>query len=147
MTTVGYFFVNLKPGATPPGECFLVPIGFLTLSATGHINPSVALAKAGGHLALQNWGRFLRTPSSFPYAHQPQMLEHAALCITHAGLNTALESLANGVPMVAIPITSDQPIVAACVLYTHRRSPSPLTAHSFMSVMLSSLRCSGSWKL
>jgi UDP:flavonoid glycosyltransferase YjiC (YdhE family) len=33
--------------------------------------------------------------------------------ITHAGLNTALESLAHGVPMVAIPIANDQPGVAA----------------------------------
>jgi zeaxanthin glucosyltransferase len=33
--------------------------------------------------------------------------------ITHAGLNTTLESLANGVPMVAIPVTNDQPGVAA----------------------------------
>src|SRR5262249_51246280 len=32
---------------------------------------------------------------------------------THAGLNTALESLAAGVPMVAIPVGNDQPGVAA----------------------------------
>jgi len=32
--------------------------------------------------------------------------------ITHAGLNTALESLARGLPMVAIPIANDQPGVA-----------------------------------
>jgi UDP:flavonoid glycosyltransferase YjiC (YdhE family) len=35
------------------------------------------------------------------------------VAITHAGLNTALESLAQGVPMVAIPITNDQPGVAS----------------------------------
>jgi zeaxanthin glucosyltransferase len=35
------------------------------------------------------------------------------LCVTHAGLNTALECLTQGVPMVAIPITNDQPGVAA----------------------------------
>ena len=39
------------------------------------------------------------------------------LCITHAGLNTALESLAEGVPMVAIPIGYDQPGVAARIAY------------------------------
>src|SRR5262249_19321941 len=42
---------------------------------------------------------------------------HPALCITHAGLNTALESLACGVPMVAIPIGYDQPGVAARIAY------------------------------
>jgi MGT family glycosyltransferase len=47
------------------------------------------------------------------YAPQIEILERSALCITHAGLNTALESLTKGVPMVAIPITNDQPGVAA----------------------------------
>ena len=42
-------------------------------------------------------------------APQIELLKRAALCITHAGLNTTLESLAQGVPMVAIPIAFDQP--------------------------------------
>jgi MGT family glycosyltransferase len=46
-------------------------------------------------------------------APQMELLQKASLCITHAGLNTALESLALGVPMVAIPIAFDQPGVAA----------------------------------
>jgi len=46
-------------------------------------------------------------------APQIELLKLAALCITHAGLNTALEALAQGVPMVAIPIGFDQPGVAA----------------------------------
>ena len=50
-------------------------------------------------------------------APQIQLLQHASLCITHAGLNTALEALANGVPMVAIPIGYDQPGVAARIAY------------------------------
>jgi MGT family glycosyltransferase len=45
-------------------------------------------------------------------APQLALLEKAAIVITHAGLNTALESLARGLPMVAIPITNDQPGVA-----------------------------------
>lgn len=51
-------------------------------------------------------------PIVVPVAPQLRILEKAALVITHAGLNTALESLAYGVPMVAIPITNDQPGVA-----------------------------------
>jgi MGT family glycosyltransferase len=51
-------------------------------------------------------------PIVVPVAPQLQLLERATLAITHAGLNTALESLARGVPMVAIPITNDQPGVA-----------------------------------
>jgi zeaxanthin glucosyltransferase len=52
-----------------------------------------------------------------PTAPQIELLKHAALCITHAGLNTALESLAEGVPMVAIPIGYDQPGVAARIAH------------------------------
>jgi len=50
-------------------------------------------------------------------APQIELLKRAALCITHAGLNTALEALAQGVPIVAIPIGFDQPGVAARVAY------------------------------
>jgi zeaxanthin glucosyltransferase len=41
------------------------------------------------------------------------MLKRASACITHAGLNTVLECLAQGVPQVAIPVSLDQPGVAA----------------------------------
>lgn len=47
-----------------------------------------------------------------PYAPQVALLQKATAVITHAGLNTALESLACGLPMVAIPLTNDQPGVA-----------------------------------
>jgi zeaxanthin glucosyltransferase len=50
-------------------------------------------------------------------APQIELLKRAVLCITHAGLNTTLESLAHGVPMVAIPIAYDQPGVAARIAY------------------------------
>jgi len=50
-------------------------------------------------------------------APQIELLKRATLCITHAGLNTALEALAQGVPMVAIPIGFDQPGVAARIAY------------------------------
>jgi len=50
-------------------------------------------------------------------APQIELLKRAALCITHAGLNTALEALAQGVPMVAIPIGFDQPGVAARIAH------------------------------
>jgi len=46
-------------------------------------------------------------------APQLQLLKYASVCITHGGLNTVLESLAQGVPQVAIPINVDQPGVAA----------------------------------
>ena len=57
--------------------------------------------------------RFAGTSIVVSIAPQLELLKRAALSITHAGLNTALESLSHGVPMVAIPITNDQPGVAA----------------------------------
>lgn len=50
-------------------------------------------------------------------APQIELLKRAVLCITHAGLNTTLEALAQGVPMVAIPIAYDQPGVAPRIAY------------------------------
>ena len=45
-------------------------------------------------------------------APQLELLKQTSVCITHAGLNTVLESLAQGVPQVAIPVTFEQPGVA-----------------------------------
>ncbi|WP_186767815.1 glycosyltransferase [Blastopirellula retiformator] len=47
-----------------------------------------------------------------PYAPQLQLLDKALAVITHAGLNTTLETLARGLPMLCLPITNDQPGVA-----------------------------------
>jgi UDP:flavonoid glycosyltransferase YjiC (YdhE family) len=49
------------------------------------------------------------------YAPQLEMIRRAALTISHGGLNTALESLARGVPLVVVPVTYDQPGVGARV--------------------------------
>jgi zeaxanthin glucosyltransferase len=46
-------------------------------------------------------------------APQLELLKQTSVCITHAGLNTVLEALTQGVPQVAIPVTNDQPGVAA----------------------------------
>ena len=47
-----------------------------------------------------------------PYAPQLRLLERATAVVSHAGLNTSLEALSRGLPMVAIPLTNDQPGVA-----------------------------------
>src|SRR5262249_19680081 len=54
-------------------------------------------------------------PSGVGSAPQLDLIRHSALTISHGGLNTVLESLAWGVPMVVLPVTYDQPGVGARV--------------------------------
>ena len=51
------------------------------------------------------------------WAPQLELLKQTSVCITHAGLHTVLEALAKGVPQIAIPVTFDQPGVAARVAH------------------------------
>lgn len=46
-------------------------------------------------------------------APQLDLLRLADLVITHAGSNTVLETLTHGIPMLAFPLTLDQPAIAA----------------------------------
>jgi zeaxanthin glucosyltransferase len=52
-------------------------------------------------------------PIIVDYAPQLEVLKRASLVITHGGLNTALETLSQGLPLIALPIANDQPGVAA----------------------------------
>jgi zeaxanthin glucosyltransferase len=77
----------------------------LVISLGGSADPEVLQGIAGNPLVVR-------------YAPQLQLLEKADLTITHAGLNTTLECLTNGVPMVAIPIANDQPGVASRIVWS-----------------------------
>ena len=46
------------------------------------------------------------------YAPQLDLLQKASLTLTHGGLNTVLDSLSCGVPMVLVPLTYEQPAIA-----------------------------------
>jgi len=56
-------------------------------------------------------------PVVVPYAPQVELLARARAMVTHAGLNSVLECLAAGVPMVAIPITNDEPAIGARIAH------------------------------
>ena len=43
---------------------------------------------------------------------QTELLTYTKLFITHGGMNSAHEGLYNGVPLVVIPQSADQPVVA-----------------------------------
>ncbi len=88
----------------------------------------------GGGLDPARLGALAGDPIVVRFAPQLELLKRAALVITHAGLNTVLESLLEGVPLVAVPLGNDQPGVAArlkargaCVVVSrHRLKPARL---------------------
>lgn len=73
------------------------------------------LISLGGGLDPARLGKLAGNPLVVNYAPQLEILKRAALVITHAGLNTTLESLCEGVPLVAVPLGNDQHGVAARV--------------------------------
>jgi MGT family glycosyltransferase len=72
----------------------------------------------GGGASPESLPELPGNPIVVGYAPQLELLQRATLTITHSGLNTVLESLRYGVPMVAIPITNDQPGTAARIQFT-----------------------------
>jgi MGT family glycosyltransferase len=100
----------------------LVYVSFGTLqSGAGEYFRRVAQACAGLDvqlvMATGDWDagavKFPGDPLVVRYAPQMEILRRASTAITHAGLNTVMQSLKCGVPMVAVPMTHDQPAIAA----------------------------------
>ena len=67
----------------------------------------------GGGIEPERLGQLRGDPVVVRYAPQLELVKRAAVVVTHAGLNTVLETLSEGVPMVALPQGNDQPGVAA----------------------------------
>ena len=91
---------------------------FQTIAAAAEAPGRQLVLALGGNLDPARLGPLAPNTIAVKFAPQLELLQRARLCITHAGLNTALECLAHGVPMVALPVTNDQPGVAARILYT-----------------------------
>jgi UDP:flavonoid glycosyltransferase YjiC (YdhE family) len=61
------------------------------------------------------------------------------MAATHAGLNTVLDALGTGLPMVAIPITNEQPGIAARVAWIgagEAISPKQVTSQTLRAAVL-----------
>jgi MGT family glycosyltransferase len=87
------------------------------LPAVGRMSEIQVVLAKGNNIERTDLGPIPSNVIVVDQAPQIELLKRATLCITHAGLNTALESLAYGVPMVAIPIGYDQFGVAARIAY------------------------------
>jgi MGT family glycosyltransferase len=94
--------------------------------ACASVDAEVVLTLGDPDAALPDWS-LPANVSVVPYASQLEMIAKAALVITHAGMNTVLETLSGGVPMIAIPITNDQPGVAARLVRSGAGESLPLS--------------------
>ena len=88
----------------------LAPVFRSIIEALGQLPYQAVVSRGGSQVPL---------PESIPenvivvdFAPQLKLLERTKLMITHAGMNTALECLTRGVPMLCLPVTNDQPGVA-----------------------------------
>lgn len=63
----------------------------------------------GGGMSQEAVKQLPGNPLVVEYAPQREVIAKASLTITHGGLNTVMDSLSYGVPVVAIPITFEQP--------------------------------------
>jgi zeaxanthin glucosyltransferase len=72
----------------------------LVISLGGHVGPEMLVDLPGQPLVVR-------------YAPQLELLKRAEVIITHGGLNTVLETLMEGKPMIILPMVHDQPAVAA----------------------------------
>jgi zeaxanthin glucosyltransferase len=95
----------------------LFPVFEAIAAACVGLNVQLVISLGGG-MTPEAMSTLAGDPLVVSYAPQLEMLKRSALTITHAGLNTVLESLTYGVPMVAIPVANDQPGVAARIVWT-----------------------------
>jgi zeaxanthin glucosyltransferase len=86
---------------------------FRTMAAAVAQNDAQLVISIGNVLRSAQIGPVPRNAIVVNHAPQLELLKKASVCITHAGFNTVLEALTQGVPQVAIPVTHDQPGVAA----------------------------------
>lgn len=78
--------------------------------------PVQLVISLGGGIEPDQLGALSGDPLVVRYAPQLEIVKRAAAVITHGGINTTLETLSEGVPLVCIPIGNDQPGVASRVV-------------------------------
>lgn len=93
----------------------LFKVFYIIAKACQHLNAQLIISSGGTD--PKELPQLPGSPLVVKHAPQLELLRNAALTITHAGQNTVIESLACGVPMVAIPIANDQPGIAARIAY------------------------------
>ncbi|MEH7097475.1 macrolide family glycosyltransferase [Neobacillus vireti] len=99
------------------GTVFNQAIDFykLCFKALGNTDHTVVMS-IGEKIQIADLGE---TPTNFivkNYVPQTEVLKYTKLFITHGGMNSAHEGLYYGVPLIVIPQSADQPIIAEQVV-------------------------------
>jgi MGT family glycosyltransferase len=86
----------------------------LCFEAFGNSNHTVVMS-IGNQTLLDDLGEIPQNFIVKNYAPQTELLKYTKLFITHGGMNSTHEGLYFGVPLIVIPQSADQPIIAAQV--------------------------------
>lgn len=81
--------------------------------AVSEVDAQLVLSLGGGRLLPSAFSSLPSNTLCVHYAPQRALLRRAVLVVNCAGLNTTLDALHAGVPIVGIPVAEDQPGVAA----------------------------------
>jgi MGT family glycosyltransferase len=104
------------------------------IEACAPLDAQTVIALGKDALSPEVFGAVPANIKLVPYAPQAELLRRASLCILHAGPNTTLDCLENGVPMVAIPIASEQPGIAMRIARLGAGTVVPLAEVSAASI-------------
>jgi zeaxanthin glucosyltransferase len=104
------------------------------IEACAPLDAQIVIALGKDALSPEIFGAVPANIKLLPYTPQAELLRRASLCILHAGLNTTLDCLTNGVPMVTIPIASEQPGIAMRIAHLGAGTVVPLADVSVASL-------------
>jgi MGT family glycosyltransferase len=116
-------------------------LAFISIPAAGHVNPTLAvvaeLVRRGHRVTYftsANLPANFRVQAFFP---QLRVLRHAHVFLTHAGMNSTMQALYFGVPLVAVPQQPEQEATASRVELGlgQRLGAEPLTSPKLLSAV------------